>query len=95
LRVFSHKPIVAYSENHPEAAASLDTWYRVTRRAGWRGFEDVRSVFPSVDRVGGKFVFNIAHNRHRFIAEINFKYRPVFVRASLSHAEYDRGGWEE
>jgi mRNA interferase HigB len=95
LRVLSHKPIVLYSVKHPEAAASLDTWYRVTRRLDWKSLEDVKSVFPSVDRVGSKFVFNIAHNRHRLIAEINFKYRSGFVRAILSHAEYDRGGWEE
>ena len=94
MRVFSHRPIVPYSIKHPEAAASLDTWYRIVRRADWKGFEDVKNVFPSVDRVGGKFVFNIAHNRHRLIAEINFTYRSVFVRAILSHAEYDRGGWE-
>jgi mRNA interferase HigB len=92
--VFSHKPVVQYSTKHPEAAASLDTWYRVTRRANWKGFEDIRSVFPSVDRVEDRFVFNIAHNRYRLIAEISFKYQSVFVRAILSHAEYDRGGWE-
>jgi len=37
----------------------------------------------------------IAHNRYRLIAEINFEYQSVFVKAILSHAEYDRGGWEE
>ena len=52
-------------------------------------------MFPSVDRTGSNFVFNIAHNRHRLIAEINFKYQSVFVKVILSHAEYDRGGWEE
>ena len=73
----------------------VNSWYRVTPRADWGSFEEVRTVFPSMDHVGSKFVFNIAHNSPRLIAEINFKYQSVFVRAILSHAEYDRGGWEE
>jgi mRNA interferase HigB len=92
--VFSHKPIVRYSKKHPDAAASLDTWYRLTRRADWRSFVDVRAVFPNADRVGGRYVFDIAHNRYRLIAEINFTYRSVFLRQILTHAEYDQGGWQ-
>ena len=30
-------------------------------------------MFPSVDRVGSKFVFNIAHNRHRLVAGIDIR----------------------
>jgi mRNA interferase HigB len=94
VRVISHKAIVQYSRRHPDAAASLDIWYRVTRRADWGAFADVQAVFPNTDRVGGKWVFNIAHNRYRLIADINFRYRCVFIRDILTHAEYDRGGWQ-
>ena len=94
MRVFSHKPIVRYSKRHPDAAASLDTWYRLVRKGEWRSFADVRAAFPNADRVGDKYVFNIAHNRHRLIAEINFTYRSVFIRHILTHAEYDQGGWQ-
>jgi len=94
VRVISHKAIVGYSRRHADAAAALDTWYRVARRADWGSFADIRAVFPNTDRVGGKYVFDIAHNRYRLIVEINFRYRCVFIRDILTHAEYDRGGWQ-
>lgn len=94
MSVISRKAIVRYTERHAEAGASLDTWYRVTRRADWRSLADVRAVFPNADRVAGKYVFNIAHNRYRLIAEINFRSGCVFIRDILTHAEYERGGWQ-
>lgn len=93
MRAISRKAVVEYSERHPDAAASLDAWYRLTRRTEWRRFADVRAVFPDVDRVGDKYVFNVAHNRYRLIVEINFQWRCVFVRQILTHAEYERGRW--
>jgi len=94
VRIFSHKAVVRYSQEHPDAAASLDTWYRTTLRADWRSFIDVRAVFPGADRVGRKYVFNVARNRYRLITEIDFKHHSVFIGRLLTHAEYDRGGWQ-
>jgi len=94
VRILSHKAIVRYSQGHPDAAASLDIWYRGTLKADWQSFADVRAVFPNVDRVGKKYLFNIAHNRYRLITEIDFRHHWVFVGRLLTHAEYDRGGWE-
>jgi mRNA interferase HigB len=94
VRVISHKAIVRFGQRHPEAATSLDAWYRITRRADWSGFADVRTVFPSVDRVGASYVFDIPHNRYRLVAEVNFTHRCVFVRRILTHAEYDRRRWQ-
>ena len=93
MRVISRKAVVEYSERHADAAASLDAWYRVTRRAEWHRFADVQAVFSNVDRIGDKYVFNIAHNRYRLIAEINFQWHCVFVRRILTHAEYERERW--
>ena len=94
VRVISHKAIVRFSPGHPEAAASLGAWYRVTRRADWGSVADGRAVFPNADRVGDQYVFNIARNRYRPIAEINFRYRCVFIRDILTHTEHDRGRWQ-
>ena len=51
-------------------------------------------LFPSTDKVGDVFVFDIAGNKLRLIAAIHFNKGRVFIRAVLTHKEYDQGGWK-
>jgi mRNA interferase HigB len=39
-------------------------------------------------------VFNIGGNKYRLITHIRFDLGIVFIRAVLTHKEYDRGGWD-
>ena len=57
-------------------------------------FSQLRVLFPGVDKVGDIYVFNIGGNKLRLIAAIHFNRQKVFVRAVLTHAEYDQGGWK-
>jgi len=43
--------------------------------------------------VGRFVVFDISHNRCRLIATIKYKWRLVYIRRILSHAEYDEREW--
>ena len=43
----------------------------------------------------GLTVFDIGGNKYRLIASIHYNRRKVYVRAVLTHAEYDRGRWRE
>ena len=45
--------------------------------------------------VGICVVFDIANNRARLIAHVDYKYHFVFIRFIISHAVYLRGGWED
>ena len=74
--------------------AALNGWKRVVRAARWKSSADVKSTFPDSDRVGEKTVFNIAGNRYRLIAFIGFRWQAVFVKAILTHKEYDKGAWK-
>jgi len=40
-------------------------------------------------------VFNIGGNKARLIAAIHYNRRKVYIRAVLTHHEYDRGKWKE
>ena len=57
-------------------------------------FDDLRATFASADFVGGLTVFNIGGNKYRLIAAIHYNRRKVFIRAVLTHIEYDRGNWK-
>ena len=57
--------------------------------------QDVRNSYPSADKVGERYVFDIGGNRFRLIAKINFPAGIVAVRWFGTHAEYDKLGVEE
>ncbi len=90
MRIVSRKAIREATPRHGEWGASLNAWYKVTRNAEWANFADVRNTWRSSDVVGRYMVFNISHNKCRLIAIINYKWRMVYIRHILSHAEFDR-----
>jgi mRNA interferase HigB len=47
-----------------------------------------------VDKVGERFVFNVGGNTYRLIAAIAFAPQLLWVKAVLTHAEYDKGDWK-
>lgn len=71
----------------------LKGWFRITENADWKHFQDVLGTFNRADEVGKYVVFDVSHNRCRLIASISYKWSMVYIRAILSHAEYDRKGW--
>ena len=69
-------------------------WYRVARKADWASFADVRSHFSDADLVGELLVFNIRQNRYRLVVFPVFSRARLYVKALLSHKEYDREAWK-
>jgi mRNA interferase HigB len=45
--------------------------------------------------VGRRTVFNIAGNKHRLIARVNYFTQRVFVLYLLTHSQYDEGAWKQ
>ena len=48
-----------------------------------RNFSELKKLFPSTDKVGDVFVFDIGENKLRLIAAIHFNTGRVFIRAVL------------
>lgn len=82
-------------QNPPDAKASLESWYAVVRQANWKTPTDLKQVYRNADLVGRRTVFNIAGNKYRLIARVNYHTQRVFVLHLLTHAEYDRGAWKQ
>ena len=56
----------------------------------------VKARYPSASIVtGNRVVFNVKGNAYRLVAEINYRYRIVYVRFVGTHAEYDAVNVEE
>lgn len=95
MHVISYKAIREYREARPGAGSALNNWYRVASACHWQSFAEVRQVFGSADWVSPYVVFNIAGNKYRPIAEINFRSQTLFILHILTHQEYAEGKWKK
>jgi mRNA interferase HigB len=94
VHVISKKRLVVAGVRNPDSLPSLMRWYRVARRAQWHDIHETRADFPHADPVGKFTVFNIRKNEYRLITVIHYNRLKVFIRAILTHDEYDRGTWK-
>ena|ERR1035437_8103391 len=94
MHVIAKLALIEFWEKHPEAQSLLQAWYRTMESEVFADFNDVRATFASADYVDGLTVFNIGGNKYRLIAAVHYNRRKVFIRAVLTHAEYDRGDWK-
>jgi len=70
-------------------------WFKCATAARWGNIQDVRQSFPDADQVGQVLVFNIRHNRYRLIVTVFYPSRTIYVKALLTHREYDREEWKK
>lgn len=94
MHVISKKRLKEFWENHPNAEPNLQTWYKITNKAEWQNFAELRQVFPSADIVENFTVFNISGNNYRLIALVDYQYKEVYIRHVLTHAESDTDNWK-
>ena len=95
MHIISKKRLKEFWERHPNAEASLRTWYKITKKARWTNFVELRQGFPSADLVNNFTVFNISGNNYRLIALVDYQYQEVYIRYILTHAEYDKQNWKQ
>ncbi|WP_406694598.1 type II toxin-antitoxin system HigB family toxin [Singulisphaera sp. Ch08] len=94
MHVISRKKLKEFAKAHPAFETALESWYRLVKNARWTNFADIRADYPTADQVGNLTVFNIGGNKARLIAVVMIKAGKVYVRAVLTHPEYDRGSWK-
>ncbi len=94
MRIISRRTLREFWEKHSNAQTGLLLWYQRVSDTEFQNFNDLRQVFPSADQVGNFTVFNISGNNYRLITYIDYDYQIVFIRAVLTHAEYDKENWK-
>lgn len=82
----------AYEKQHPEAGPSLIRWRRIVQQTAFKSTQDLKRTFgKSYDYVRPRcHVFDIAHGRHRLIAQIDSPAQVVSVENMMDHKRYDR-----
>ncbi|MBV8841629.1 MAG: type II toxin-antitoxin system HigB family toxin [Bryobacterales bacterium] len=104
MHIISRKKLLESGKLYgPKAATSLDSWFRIAKRARWKSLEDIRQTYPNADSVAvGRgdqkrvfTVFNIGGNDFRLITEIFYDDQTVLIRHVLTHSEYHKGNWKK
>jgi len=95
MRIIKRGALVQFWREHLDAKSSLESWYAVVRKADWKTPAELKQVYSNADLVGRRTVFNIAGNKYRLIARVNYQTQRVFVLYILTHVEYDRGVWKQ
>ena len=95
MNVISKRGLFDKAAKHADANAALQVWFDTAVEAEWRNLEDVRKTFPSTDMVGDLAIFNIRGNRYRLIVRMEFRYKRIYIKEFLTHAEYSKGDWKK
>ena len=91
MRVFNKSTLRNFYEKHEDCKEQLLTWYKVTTKASWKSFNDVKKYFNSVDCIKDcLFVFNIKGNNYRLVVDFNFRLQWAFITFIGTHSDYDK-----
>lgn len=90
MRIIALSTLKAFWKCHPGATAASLAWYRLTLSADWATPADLKADIGSASILrNGRAVFDLAGNRYRLVAWINYPYRVVYIRFVGTHEEYD------
>lgn len=91
MRLIALSTLKMFWVRHPDAKQPLLAWHEEVKYADWQSPTDLKAGFGSASILqDGRVVFNIAGNKYRLVAWINYPYRVVYIRFIGSHREYDQ-----
>jgi mRNA interferase HigB len=94
MKLISNKTLREFAALHPEAAQPLQDFRRLVEQGTFDNLAQLKATFASVDKVGARYGFNIGGNKYRLVAAIAFQPGLMWVKAVLTHREYDKGAWK-
>ncbi len=95
MHIITRKRLNEFADKYPQTRGTLAKWYKLVKDTDFASFAELRAVFPSADQVGKLTVFNIGGNKVRLVAAIHYNRKKFYIRAVLTHEEYDEGKWKE
>ncbi len=91
MQIIARRTLREFWETNPPAEVPLRTWYALVDAAEWTSPADVKTMFGSVDFVGGnRIILNIGGNKYRLIVHIAYAYKRVLIKFIGTHADYDK-----
>jgi mRNA interferase HigB len=94
FHIITTKRLKEFYSKYPDSQTALTAWSKITSLAEWENPAQLRETFSNADFVENLTVFNVGGNKYRLIAYIDYEYRKIFIRAVLTHTEYDTDKWK-
>jgi len=91
MRIIARKTLLDFWKKHPDSEEPLKAWFKVAGEAQWNNPQDIKAQYKNASILkDGRAVFNIAGNKYRLVAWINYDYSVLYIRFIGTHKEYDR-----
>jgi len=94
MKIISNSALRLFAVECPQADAPLQGWRRVIEKNRFDNWAELKLTFRSIDKVGDLTVFDIGGNKYRLITYIRFEKQIVYIKAVLTHRDYDKGAWK-
>jgi mRNA interferase HigB len=94
MKIISNSALRAFAALHPQAEEPLQGWRRVMEKNRFGNWAEMKAAFNMIDKVGELTVFDIGGNKVRLIAYVRFEKQIVYIKAVLTHRDYDKGAWK-
>lgn len=91
--VLGKNRLIEFISKHGRAKKSLEKWLQVAEACQAKSPMDLRKTFNSVDPVPPQTVFDIAGNKYRLIARVDYENGVILISHVLTHSEYDKNKW--
>jgi mRNA interferase HigB len=91
VRIISRRALREFAKKHPDAESPLNAWYAILKGRDYQSPHELRADFPTVSFLGGRrTIFNIGGKKYRLVVDMRYDLGRAYVRAVLTHEEYDR-----
>ena len=90
--VFGQQALRKSTKKYNQARKPIARFLKLAEDAAWPHFPAVKEGFPAADYAPetGTIIFDIAGNKYRLIARIDFEAQAFYIDKALTHAEYNR-----
>lgn len=90
MKSISNKALREIAAAHADTDGPLQDFRRLVEKGSYGNFADRRAAFSTVHKVGPLYVFNIGGNKYRLVSALSLKVQALWVKAVLTHVEYDK-----
>ena len=95
MNVINRKELRRVMQAHGDCADALEAWWRVTKAARWTHLAECQTTLRRADQVGRCLIFDILGNRYRLVTVVSWRNQRIYVKALLTHREYERNAWHK
>jgi mRNA interferase HigB len=91
MRIISVRTLKEWHIAYPKAMQSLLAWHEEVVKAEWSTPNELKSQFQNASIISDKrVIFNIHGNSFRWIVDIEYRLKIVFIVWFGTHQEYDK-----